>query len=279
MEDTVDKNSPSKSTQPSGAGVTHRAIQISTQPSGAGVTHRASTDDRDVMVSKSGSDDKNVSKTGFDDKNVDESDSFTTKRAQPSGENDNRPAIQYANSSNIALHLMKPSGETGRASSPVRSAIDLSVQMQNVHTTQRKKHLGFAEVKINGPTPSTFIVSRLHTNSAQHRFISIDKSTPTTDGAETRLVASAVANEGKGATALTDVTSAQNQIAVSVSCALPPDDKMPDKADCTDQSVSRLGLALDAKDEGKGRTYMAPEPDNADSALHPVVEKINNVKS
>jgi hypothetical protein len=35
-----------------------------------------------------------------------------------------------------------------------------------------------------------------------------------------------------------------------------------------------LGLALDAKDEGKGRTYMAPEPDNADSALHPVVEKI-----
>jgi hypothetical protein len=239
------------------------------------VTHRASTDDRDVMVSKSGSDDKNVSKTGFDDKNVDESDSFTTKRAQPSGENDNRPAIQYANSSNIALHLMKPSGETGRALSPVRSAVDQdSVQMQSVHTTRRKKHLGFAEIKINGPTPSTFLVSRFDTNSAQHRFISIDKSTPTTDGAETRLVASAVANEGKGATALTDVTSAQNQIAVSVSCALPPDDKMPDKADCTDQSVSRLGFALDAKDEGKGRTYMAPEPDNADSALHPVVEKI-----
>ncbi len=49
---------------------------------------------------------------------------------------------------------------------------------------------------------------------------------------------------------------------------------MPDMAGCMDQSVSRLGFALDAKDEGEGRTYMAPEPDNADSALHPVVEKI-----
>jgi hypothetical protein len=69
---------------------------------------------------------------------------------------------------------------------------------------------------------------------------------------------------------------AQNWIAVSVSCAIPPDDKMPDKADCMDQSVSRLAFAVDAKDEGEGRTYTVPEPDNADSALHPVVEKIKN---
>jgi hypothetical protein len=40
------------------------------------------------------------------------------------------------------------------------------------------------------------------------------------------------------------VTSAQNQIAVA-------DDKMPDKADCIDQSISRLGFAVDAKDEGE----------------------------
>jgi hypothetical protein len=97
------------------------------------------------------------------------------------------------------------------------------------------------------------------------------KSTRKTDSAETRLVSSAVANEGKGAIALTDVISVKNQIAVSVSSAIPPDNKMPDEADCIDHSVSRLGLSVEAKDEG--RTYMAPEPDNAYSVLHPVVEK------
>jgi hypothetical protein len=74
-------------------------------------------------------------------------------------------------------------------------------------------------------------------------------------------VARPLANEGEGAITLTDVTSVKNQIAVSVSGAIPPDDKMPDKADCVDQSVSRLGLSVDAKDEGEGRTYMVPDRD------------------
>ena len=69
------------------------------------------------------------------------------------------------------------------------------------------------------------------------------------------------------------MTSVKYQIAVSAFSAIPPDDKMPDKADCRDQSVSLSGSSVDAKDEGEGRTYMAPEPDNADSVLHPVVEK------
>ena len=89
------------------------------------------------------------------------------------------------------------------------------------------------------------------------------------------MVSSAVANEGEGAIALTDVTSVKNHIVVSAVSAISPDDKMPDKADCRDQSVSLSGSSVDAKDEGEGRTYMAPEPDNADSVLHPVVEKTN----
>jgi hypothetical protein len=139
----------------------------------------------------------------------------------------------------------------------VRNAIDQSVQMQSEHTIQRKKkHLGFA--KINGPTPSTFLVSRFETNSAQQNLISIDNSTIDNICAETRLVSSAVANEGKEATDLTDFTSAQNQIAVSISSAIPPDDKMPNKADCMDQSVSRLGFAVDAKGEGGREDLYGP---------------------
>ena len=56
-----------------------------------------------------------------------------------------------------ALHLMEPSGETGRALSPVRSAIYQNVQTQSKQTIQRKKHLGFAEIKVNGPTPSILL--------------------------------------------------------------------------------------------------------------------------
>ena len=37
--------------------------------------------------------------------------------------------------------------------------------------------------------------------------------------------------------------------------------------------VSLSGFSMNAKDEEEGRTYIAPEPDNANSALHSVVEK------
>ncbi len=77
-------------------------------------------------------------------------------------------------------------------------------------------------------------------------------STPTPGDGETRLISTAVANEGEGAITLTDVAHVQNQIAISISCAAPPVDKMPDMADCRDQSVSHLGFSMDAKDEGEG---------------------------
>ena len=44
----------------------------------------------------------------------------------------------------------------------------------------------------------------------------------------------------------------RNQIAVSAVSAISPDDKMPDKADWRDQSVSLSGSSVDAKDEGEG---------------------------
>ena len=83
------------------------------------------------------------------------------------------------------------------------------------------------------------------------------KSTPTSGGKETSLVLSAVANEGEGAIALTDEATVKNQIVVSTFRAISPDDKMPDKADCRDQSISLSGSSVDAKDEGDRRTYMA----------------------
>ena len=146
--------------------------------------------------------------------------------------------------------------------------------MQSKHTIQRKKRLGFAGIKLSGSVPCTFIAPRHEINYAHQYPVSGDKSTPTPGGAETRLVSSAVANEGEGAIALTDVTSVKNQFADSASSAIPSDDKVPDKADCRDKSVSLSGFSVDAKEEGEGRTYMAPEPDNADSVLHPVVEKL-----
>ena len=126
---------------------------------------------------------------------------------------------------------------------------------------------------MSGPVPCTFIAPRHEIKFAHQNPITGDKSTPTPGGAETPSVSSAVANEGEGAIALTDVTSVKNQIVVSAVSAKSPDDKMPDKTDCRDQSVSLSGSSVDAKEEGEGRTYMAPEPDNADSVLHPVVEK------
>ena len=61
----------------------------------------------------------------------------------------------------------------------------------------------------------------------------------------------------KEAIALTDMTNVKNQIVVFVFSAIPPDDQMPDKADCMDQSVSRSGSSVDAKDQREGRIYMA----------------------
>jgi hypothetical protein len=142
----------------------------------------------------------------FDIENVGVSNQITTNSAQPMGAGDNHQAVQYANPLNEALHLMKPSGETGRALSPVRSAINPSVQMQSIQTVRRKKRLGFAGIKLSGPVSSTFTVPRHETKPAHPNISSIGHSTPTPGGAETRLISSAVANEGEGATALTDVT-------------------------------------------------------------------------
>ena len=157
----MDTNSDGKSTQPTnGVGDTHRAIS-------------------------------NTEKNG--ETNPDKPES-----AQPTGEGDTHQAIEYANSSNKALHLKKPSGETGSALSPVTSAIDQCVQMQSKHTIQRKKRLGFAGIKLSGSVPCTFIAPRHEINCALQYPVSGDKSTPTSGGAETRLVLSAVANEGRG---------------------------------------------------------------------------------
>ena len=49
------------------------------------------------------------------------------------------------------------------------------------------------------------------------------------------------------------MTCTKNHIAIFDSSAILPDDKMSDKADLTDQSVSRSGFSVDAKDEEKGR--------------------------
>ena len=56
------------------------------------------------------------------------------------------------------------------------------------------------------------------------------------------------------------MTSVKNQIAVSAVSAISPNDKIPDKADCRDQSVSLSSSSVNAKDEWEGRTYMALEP-------------------
>ncbi len=57
---------------------------------------------------------------------------------------DNHQTLQFTHPWNEVLHLMKPSGDTGRALSPVRNAINQSVQMQRKQTVQRKKRLCFS---------------------------------------------------------------------------------------------------------------------------------------
>ena len=79
MEDTVERNSAEKSTQPTnGVGDTHRAIS-------------------------------NTEKNGEINPNKAET-------AQPIGEGDTHQAREYANSSNQALHLMKPPSGENRSS-------------------------------------------------------------------------------------------------------------------------------------------------------------------
>jgi hypothetical protein len=86
--------------------------------------------------------------------------------------------------------------ENFSALSPVRSAINPSVQIQSKQKFRRKKRLGFAGIKLSGPVSSTFTVPRHETKPAHPNTTSFEHSTPTPGDAESCLMSSAVANEG-----------------------------------------------------------------------------------
>ena len=62
---------------------------------------------------------------------------------------------------------------------------------------------------------------------------------------------SAVINEGKGAAALTEVTSAKNKTAKSVNIAVSPDKEMLNKAECDHHPVSHLLSPVFVRKEGE----------------------------
>ena len=76
----------------------------------------------------------------------------------------------------------------------------------------------------------------------------------------THLRLSAVVNEGKGALALTEVTSAKNHLAVSVNIA-PPGIKMLDKADRDFQSASHSLSPVFMGKDGEGEEISRKDPD------------------
>ncbi len=76
----------------------------------------------------------------------------------------------------------------------------------------------------------------------------------------TQLRLSAVVNEGKGVSALTEVTSAKNKSAVSENIA-PPGIKMFDKADQYFRSASHLLSSANVGNDGEGELTSRNDPD------------------
>ena len=131
---------------------------------------------------------------------------------------------------------MKSSDETGRAFlSPVRSA--------SLH---------------NDPT-------RNHQISLQSESTTNRKNEAQTSHSDKQLRLSAVVDEGKGADALTEVTSAKNKIASSSNIAVSPVHKMLDKAECDNLSVSPSPSSVVVRKEGEGEQSLT-ELDFATSA-------------
>jgi hypothetical protein len=147
--------------------------------------------------------------------------------AEPSGECGKHTAENYANyeANYEALHLTKSSDETGCALlSPVRSA-----------TTQ-----------------NTLQNTRKLQSSLQSDSVLNGNSEAQTSYSDKQLRLSAVIDEGKGAVALTEVTSATNIIALSSHIAVSPVIKMLDKADCDKFTVSPSLSSVLVRKEGEG---------------------------
>ena len=155
---------------------------------------------------------------------------------EPFGECGKHTAENYTHSDNQALHLMKSTNETGSAFlSPVRSAF--------LH---------------NDPT-------RNHQISLQSESTTNRKNEAQTSHSDKQLRLSAVIDEGKGADALTEVTSAKNKIASSSNIAVSPVNKMLDKAECDNLSVSPSPSSVVVRKEGEGEQSLT-ELDFATSA-------------
>ena len=144
---------------------------------------------------------------------------------EPSGECGKHTAENYAIPENKALHLKKSADETGSAFlSPVRSA----AMQSNLQNTRK---------------PQISLQSDSATNKC---------SEAQTSGSDKQLRLSAVIDEGKGADALTEVTSAKNKIAISTNIAVSPVNKMLDKAECDNCTVSPSLFSVVVRKEGEG---------------------------
>ncbi|EPS57298.1 hypothetical protein M569_17520 [Genlisea aurea] len=160
------------------------------------------------------------------------------RTVEPSGECDKHTAENYANTENEALHLKKSTDETGSAFlSPVRSAT-----IQNNQETTRKKQVDAENQFYLQPLQNPIEINLFSNKSSDAHF--------SNSGTQLRL--SAVVNEGKGVSALTEVTSAKNKSAVSENIA-PPGIKMFDKADQYFRSASHLLSSANVGNDGEGR--------------------------
>jgi hypothetical protein len=102
------------------------------------------------------------------------------------------------------------------------------------------RNLGYAGITFTGCKNTAFLKLRPVQSSIENNQLSMSngKSEAQKSYSDTLLRLSAVINEGKGAVALTEVTSAKNKTATSVNIAVSPVRKMLDKAECDQHSVS-----------------------------------------
>ena len=104
-----------------------------------------------------------------------------------------------------------------------------------------------------GYRTTAFLKLRPMQSSIEHNQLTMSngKSEAHKSYSDTLLRSSAVVDEGKGAVALTEVTSAKNKTAASVNIAVSPVIEMLDKAECDQHSVSHLLSPVVVRKEGE----------------------------
>ena len=143
---------------------------------------------------------------------------------------------------------------------PPSPAVRSATVQNNLQST--RKSLGTAGFTFIGCKNTAFLKLRPVQSSIDNNHLSKsnEKSEAQKSYSDTLLRLSAVINDGKGAVAQTEVTSAKNKTAASVNIAVSPVRKMLDKAECDQYSVSHLLSPVLVRKEGE-REKSPYEPD------------------